>query len=60
MKSMSGKAKIDKDYANFTEEIQKAGQEELKKIRERIDAVKKEAEKTGESIERSIEKKPKK
>ncbi len=59
MKSMSGKAKIGKDYANFTEEIQKTGQEERKKIRERIAAVKKEAEKTGESIEHSIEKKPK-
>ncbi len=57
---MSGKAKIEEDYANFTNEIEKAAEEERKKIRERIAAVRKEAEKTGESIERFIEKKPKK
>ncbi len=56
---MSGRAKIEKDYTNFPAEIEKTAEEERSKIRERIDAVRKEAEKTGESIERSIEKKPK-
>ncbi len=56
---MSGRAKIEKDYANFTAEIEKTAQEEMGKVRESIDAIRKEAEKTGESIERSIEKKPK-
>ncbi len=59
MKSMSGRAKIEKDYANFTGEIEKAAEEERRNIREKIEVVRKEAEKTGESIERSIEKKPK-
>ncbi len=55
---MSGRAKIEEDYANCTNEIEKAAEEERKKIRERIAAVRREAEKTGESVERSIEKEP--
>ncbi len=57
---MSGRAKIEKDYTNFTAEIEKTAEEERSKIRERIDAVRKEAEKTGESIEHSFEKEPQK
>ncbi len=52
---MSGKEKIEKDYKNFTAEIEALAEDEKRRIRQKIDAIKAEAEKTGEAVERSLE-----
>jgi hypothetical protein len=53
---MSGKDKIEKDYETFSAEIERLSEEETRKIREKIDAIKAEADKTGEDVESSLEK----
>jgi len=53
---MSGKEKIEKDYQTFSAELENLAEDEKRKIREKIDAVKHEAEKTGADVERSLEK----
>jgi uncharacterized protein (UPF0335 family) len=53
--SMSGKDKIEQDYKNFTVEIEKLAEEEKRKIRDKLDSIRQEAEKTGEDVERSLE-----
>ncbi len=51
---MSGKEKIEKDYKNFSAEIERLAEEEKRRTRQRIGAIKAEAEKTGEAVERSL------
>lgn len=53
---MSGKEKIEKDYQTFNAELENLAEGEKRKIREKIETVKKEADKTGEDVERSLEK----
>ncbi|MGE5533120.1 MAG: hypothetical protein ACM3UN_02080 [Bacillota bacterium] len=51
---MSGKVKkseIEKEYNDYNLAIERKAQNEIKKIKERIDQLKKEAEKIGETIE---------
>ncbi len=57
---MSKKDKLEKDYKKFNLDIEHEAENELKKIQEESDALKKEASKIGEAVERSInEKEPK-
>ena len=48
---MSDKTKSDQEYEQYTKEIEQKAAEELKKIQEKIDAAKKEAEKIGAAVE---------
>ncbi len=52
----SGKEKLERDYQRFNAEIESLVEEEKRKIREKIDAIKAEAKKTAEAVEISLEK----
>ncbi len=52
---MSGKEKIEKDYKNFSAEIERLAEEEKRRTRQKIETIKAEAEKTGEAVERTLE-----
>ncbi len=56
---MSGREKIERDFKTFNEEIEKLGKKETQTLRERIETVKKQAEKVGEAAERSLIKREK-
>ncbi len=56
---MSGREKIERDFKTFNEEIEKLGKKETQTLRERIETVKKQAEKVGEAAERSLKKREK-
>ena len=49
------KAKLEKDFEEFTREVDKLANDELNRIREKADKLRAEATKAGESIEASIE-----
>ena len=49
------KAKLEKDFEEFNQQIDKLADEELKRIREKADQLRAEATRAGESIEASIE-----
>jgi hypothetical protein len=51
---MSKKEKLEKDYQNFNLNIERIAEEEIKKIREKANAIKKEASKMGEAVELSL------
>jgi hypothetical protein len=51
------KAKLEKDYQNFTIEIEKLVQQEIKNIQEKADSIKEEADKTGQAVELSLNRK---
>ncbi len=48
---MSGNSKLEKDYTESNQTIERKAKEELKKIEERINKVKKEAAKIIENLE---------
>ena len=48
---MSDKTKSDQEYDHYSQEIERKAAEELKKIQEKIEAAKKEAEKIGAAVE---------
>ena len=54
MITISGKEKIEKDYQEFERVIEQMTEDELRRIREKANQLKSEAEKTGESVENSI------
>jgi hypothetical protein len=47
----SKKHKIEQDYKDYTSDIERKAQDEIKKIKEKIVQLKKEAEKIGQTIE---------
>ena len=49
------KAKLEKDFKEFNQQIDKIADEELKRIRAKADELRAEATRAGESIEASIE-----
>jgi len=51
---MSKKEKLEKDYQNFNLNIKRVAEEEIEKIREKANAIKEEASKTGEAVELSL------
>ena len=53
---MSKKEKLEKDYQNFNLNIERMAEEEIKKIREKANAIKEEASRIGEAVELSINK----
>jgi hypothetical protein len=55
---MSKKDQLEKDYKKFNIDIEHEAENELKKIKEESDALKKEAGEIGEAVERSINRKP--
>ena len=54
---MSKKDKIEEDYQNFNLNIERIAAEEIKKIREKANALKEEASKIGEAVELSLHEK---
>ncbi len=50
----SGREKLEKDCQKFNAEIESLVEQEKRKIQEKVDAVKVEAEKTGEAVEISL------
>jgi len=48
------KEKLEKDFQDFNMQIEKLADEELKKIKEKADAIKSEVNKIGESVELSV------
>ena len=53
MKCMS-KAKLDKDFEAFNLQIDKLAEEEIKTIKDKVDAVKAEAGRIGQTVELSF------
>ena len=51
---MSNKEKLEKDYQAFILNIEQIAAEEIKKLREKTNAVKEEASKIGEAVELSL------
>ena len=51
---MSSKEKLEKDYENFNMNIERMSEEEIKKIKEKANALKEEASKIGEAVELSL------
>jgi hypothetical protein len=47
---MSKKEKLEKDYQDFTVNIERMGEEEIKKISEKANAIKEDANKIGEAV----------
>ena len=47
---MSSRKKIEKDYVEYSKSIENKAKEEIQKIKEKVEIVRKEAEKTGENI----------
>ena len=54
---MLKKDKLEEDYQNFIKNIERMTEEEIKKIRERANALKEEAAKIGEAVELSLNEK---
>jgi hypothetical protein len=50
---MSSRKKIEKDYVEYSKSIENKAKEEIQKIKEKVEIVRKEAEKTGENINQS-------
>ncbi|MGA2385688.1 MAG: hypothetical protein ABSG33_04060 [Candidatus Bathyarchaeia archaeon] len=48
------KEKLEKDYQNFSLQIEKMAEEEVKSIKEKADAIKAEVTKIGEAVEGSL------
>ncbi len=48
---MSAKERIGRDYENFAKRIDLIAQQEIEKIQEKVNLIKKEAEKTGADVE---------
>ena len=48
------KEKLEKDFNDFTSQIEKMADEEIKNIKEKADAVKAEVGKIGEAVELSV------
>jgi hypothetical protein len=46
--------KLEKDFEDFNKQIEKLAEDELENVKAKVDAVKAEAEKIGESAERSV------
>jgi hypothetical protein len=53
---MSKKEKLEEDYKKYNNEIESLVEEEITRIRERINSIKMQAEKVGEKAEISLEK----
>lgn len=53
---MSKKEKLEDDYKKYNNEIESLVEEEITRIRERINSIKMQAEKVGEKAEISLEK----
>ncbi len=51
------KAKLEKDYQNFSVEIEKLAKEAIKSIQEKANAIKEEAKKTGQAVELAMNEK---
>lgn len=51
---MSKKEKLEKDYQNFNMNIERMAEEEITKIREKANAIKEAAKKTGEAVAVSL------
>lgn len=51
---MSKKDKLEEDYQNFNLNIERIAAEEIKKIREKANTIKEEANKIGEAVELSL------
>ncbi len=51
---MSGKQRIEKDYFEFVNHIEKMATEELQFVAERASAARMEAQKIGESVEQQL------
>ncbi len=51
---MSKKDKLEEDYQNFNQNIERLAAEEIKKINEKVNALKEEARKIGEAVELSL------
>ena len=54
MKRMSGKKKIEEEYESYKGAIDQMVQEELRKIQEKANQTRGEAEKIGESVEQNL------
>jgi hypothetical protein len=54
---MSKKEKIEEDYQNFNLNIERIAADEIKKIREKANALKEEASKVGDAVELSLNEK---
>ncbi|HLN88486.1 MAG TPA: hypothetical protein VK253_00305 [Candidatus Binatia bacterium] len=54
---MLKKNKLEEDYQNFIKNIERMAAEEIKKIRERANALKEEAANIGEAVELSLNEK---
>lgn len=50
MKAKSKKDKLEKDYENFNAKVERAAEQDIKKIHEQTQAIKAEAEKIGETV----------
>ena len=51
---MLKKEKLEKDYQNFNLNIERIAEEEIKRIREKANAIKEEASKMGKAVELSL------
>jgi hypothetical protein len=51
---MSGKEKVERIYRKCQTEIEKLTEEEIQKIKQKAEALKKETEKVGETVEASL------
>ena len=51
---MSKKNQLQKDYEDLNRKISQAAEAEIKKIQEKIEALKEEARQMGETVERTI------
>lgn len=49
--------KLEEDYQSFTKKIDRLADEEIKRIREKAEAVKEEAARVGQAVEASLNKK---
>lgn len=49
-----GKDEIEKEYVEFKGDIEKMAEEELKKVKKKVEILEAEAEKTGEAAEISL------
>jgi hypothetical protein len=51
---MSKKEKLEKDYREASLRVEQLAQEEIAEIQRKMDAIKREAEKTGAEVERKL------
>jgi len=50
------KEKLENEYQNFNKQVDEQAEEAIKKIREKANAIREEAKKIGETVERSMDK----